>query len=131
MKRFDRLTAASLRRSKPGLHHDGLGLYLQITAAQGGGVNRSWLFRFDFAGRDGRLVLWTVHTVGLAEARDLARQARLKRLQGVDPIEQREQAKASKIAASFKSITLEQACNAYLAAHRDEWRNQQHRQQWP
>jgi integrase len=129
---INRLTAAALRKSKPGLYHDGLGLHLQITASKDGKrVNRSWLFRYAVNGRDRWMGLGGTHTVGLAEARELARQARLQRLQGVDPIEARRSDRAAQVAASAKAITFEQAATGYIAAHRDEWRSERHAQQWP
>jgi hypothetical protein len=41
--------SAFIRQSetrKTRLHHDGGGLYLQVTTGKDGGTNKSWLFRF-------------------------------------------------------------------------------------
>jgi Arm DNA-binding domain len=66
---------------------DGGGLYLQVTRGQGGVLNRSWIFRF--AGGDGRerkMGLGSLHTIGLADAREKANACRQLRLEGIDPI---------------------------------------------
>src|SRR5262249_30916380 len=50
---------------------------------------------------------------------------------GIDPLEHRNAQRAAASAASMKSITFEAAAHAYIAAHRGEWRNQKHAQEWP
>jgi hypothetical protein len=35
----------------PGMYHDGMGLYLQVTAGKGGKARRSWIFRFQMGSR--------------------------------------------------------------------------------
>ena len=47
--------------------------------------HESWLFRYCLQGREHRIGLGPPHTVGLAEAREKARQARLLILGGRDP----------------------------------------------
>ena len=75
-----RLSAAALRRNKVGLYADGGNLYLQVTEAEGGGFNRSWLFRFKVGGKDRWMGGGSTHTVSLAEAREWAREQRKLRL---------------------------------------------------
>jgi hypothetical protein len=41
-----RLTSAALKRKRVGHFRDGLGLWLQVSHAKGGGFNRSWVFRY-------------------------------------------------------------------------------------
>src|SRR5262249_28558746 len=43
----------------------------------------------------------------------------------------RDAQRAAADAASMKSITFEAAAHAYIAAHREEWRSQEHAQEWP
>jgi hypothetical protein len=64
------LTALKVARLKePGRYADGLGLYLQITLS---GV-KSWILRYERAGRERWMGLGPLHTVSLKEARERAR----------------------------------------------------------
>jgi integrase len=127
-----RLSAADLRRNAPGLYGDGYGLWLQVTLAKDGTRrNRSWVFRYTANGRVREMGLGSLATLGLAEARERARQCRVQRLDGIDPIEHRRQQRAATAAASMKSVTFEAAALAYIAAHRETWRSEAHAQQWP
>jgi integrase len=121
---------ASFKSLKPGLHCDGGGLYLQVSEAAGGGRNRSWIFRFTLAGRVHDMGLGPVHTVSLAEAREQARQCRLLVRQGLDPIEHRNAEIAKNLANARVVVTFDQACAAYIAAHRSSWSNPVHARQW-
>jgi integrase len=127
-----RLTAAALKRNKIGLYADGGGLYLQITEAKNGGVNRSWLFRFKVGkDRDRWMGLGPTHTISLAQAREKARQARAQRLDGVDPIEQRNATRAAEAQASAKAIKFAEAADGYVRAQAASWRNAKHAAEWP
>jgi integrase len=129
---INRLTGADLRRSKPNLHADGGGLYLQITAAKNDpSVNRSWLFRFAINGRERWMGLGALNTVPLGEARERARQCRLLVLDGIDPIDARQERRAKEAAAAERLITFDECAAAFIAAKRNEWRNQQHAAIWP
>lgn len=131
-KGINRLSATDLRRNKPGLYFDGGGLALQVTAARDGkGFSRSWIFRWTRGERTRSMGLGSVITVSLAEARAAALECRKLLLAGIDPIAHRDSERAAKVAASAKSMTFEQAAGAYIAAHRAEWRSQQHAAEWP
>ncbi|NCV26046.1 MAG: DUF4102 domain-containing protein, partial [Betaproteobacteria bacterium] len=63
--RAARLTVKEIqRKTTPGLHGDGGGLWLQITKT---GV-KSWLFRFMVKGKAYGMGLGPLHSVTLAEA---------------------------------------------------------------
>jgi integrase len=129
---FHRLTAAALKRNKIGIYADGGGLYLQITKAKNGGVNRSWLFRYKVGkDRDRWMGLGPTHTISLAEAREAALQCRKARLAGIDPIAQRAERRAAEAQASAKAITFAEAADGYVRAHAASWRNAKHSVQWP
>jgi integrase len=129
---INRLTGADLRRSKKGKYPDGDGLYLQVTPSKGGKfVNRSWLFRRVVNGRERWMGLGSLNTVSLVEARERARQCRLMVLDGIDPIEAREQRRAQEAAASKRVISFDECAAAYIAAKRNEWRSQKHAATWP
>ncbi|MDR2014691.1 MAG: Arm DNA-binding domain-containing protein, partial [Azoarcus sp.] len=58
--------------SKPGKYSDGGGLYLQITK----NLSKSWVFRYQINGVEHYKGLGSLHSVGLNQARKLARRAR-------------------------------------------------------
>jgi len=129
---ISKLSGADLRRSKPGTYGDGGGLWLQVSAARDGKRrNRSWVFRYTTNCRTREMGLGSLDTLSLAEARERARKCRQLRLDGIDPIEYRNAERAAKAAESAKSITFEAAAHAYIASHRETWRNEKHAQQWP
>jgi integrase len=131
---INRLSGADLRRSEPGLYGDGNNLFLQVSASRTDRkqINRSWSFRYvDTAGRTREMGLGSLNVIGLKEARELAREYCALRLRGTDPLEHRNAQRATAAAASMKSITFEAAAHAYIAAHRGEWRSQEHAQEWP
>ena len=113
-----RLSAAKVRNAKPGLHADGGGLYLQVTCGKDR-VSRSWLFRYSLpeiiisaSGKPHRRTrdagLGPTATVSLSEARELARQYRQLRLQGIDPIEQRRAQRAAAALDAARSMTFDE-----------------------
>jgi integrase len=111
---------------KPGRHFDAHGLYLQITPA---GV-KSWLLRYQVAGRERFYGLGPLHTVSLAEACERARRARLLILDGIDPIDARKAERAERALAAARKMTFEQAAKAFFEKHESKWGNAKHRQQY-
>jgi hypothetical protein len=101
MRTIGRLTHNKIKNAKPAggktvLLCDGAGLWLQISTGKAGQINKSWLFRYAATGtkisRTGReyrrervMGLGPLHTVTLADAREMAREARLLVLQGKIP----------------------------------------------
>src|SRR5436309_10568703 len=122
----NRLKAVDLPRVKPGMYHDGGGLWLQVRAG-----SRSWLFRYSRDKKAKVMGLGPLHTIGLADAREKAREARRLLLDGVDPIEAREAHRAAQRVSAATAITFKQAAEAYIAAHEVGWKNAKHRAQWP
>lgn len=68
--------------------------------------------------------------VTLAQAREKARAARNRVEQGVDPIEERRQARSALAAARAATRTFEDCVTGFMKAKESEWRNPKHRQQW-
>ena len=122
----ERLTALKVARAKPGLHHDGRGLYLQVT--EGG---RSWVLRYTINRRARWMGLGSAHDLTLAMARERATEARLLKLNGTDPIEQRRAEREARRLAGAKTMTFRQCAEKYIASHENGWRNDVHRKQWP
>ena len=81
----------------PGLYAVGgvPGLYLQVAPGQG----RSWVLRYQYAGKRRDMGLGPLDTFGLAKARERAIELRQKIAEGIDPIAQRKAAKAAKKSA--------------------------------
>ena len=127
----NRLSARTIATAKkPGIYSDGAGLCLQVTANVSGNVTKSWIYRFMLAGRPRKMGLGAVHTFTLAEARELARQARQKLAGGIDPIEHRLAQKEARRRDEAENITFRDAADRYLAAHESGWRSAKHRRQW-
>ena len=64
------------------MHHDGGGLYLQITEGRSG-INKSWLFRYTVGKKSRYLGLGIYPFVGLSDAREKAGHARKLLGQGI------------------------------------------------
>jgi integrase len=122
-----RLSAIQVARAKTkGMLADGGGLYLQV----GETGNKSWIFRFAAEGKTHDMGLGSLHTIGLAEAREIANEQRQLRLKKIDPIKHRKAQRASQRLADAKTMTFDQCRDAFLASHQVSWRNKKHRQQW-
>ena len=79
------LTAQQVKaRKAPGMVADGGGLYLQVSP----GGAKSWVFRYQIAGKRRDMGLGSVDDVSLAEARDRARDARKQVKDSIDPIDE-------------------------------------------
>lgn len=102
------------------------GLYMQITPNGG----RSWILRTTVGKARRDIGLGGFPTVTLAHARDKAREARDKIERGLDPVAERQAAKAALIAASGRGLSFEKAVESYLKAKLDAFKNAKHRQQW-
>src|SRR5262249_41318809 len=122
-----KLSAMAVANTKaPGLHGDGGGLYLQVSA----NGSKSWIFRFKLGGRTRYMGLGSLRTLSLANAREAASKCRVLRLQGLDLIEQRQDTRAAARLYATKTITFDKCRDAYIAAHQAGWRNAKHRSQW-
>ena len=86
-KRAAGLSARTVQTIKtPGMHADGHGLYLQVTASGA----KTWIFRYSPDGKRRReMGLGSTSLYGLAEARQKAQDARRLVAEGIDPIEAR------------------------------------------
>lgn len=61
--------------------------------------------------------LGPLHTVSLAEARDVAHRLRQQLLEGVDPIGARDKTRKGRMVADTAALTFGQCCEHYVAAH--------------
>jgi integrase len=122
------LTARQVEtRRVAGLVADGGGLYLQVTDSG----SKSWVYRYQVAGKRRDMGLGPLSLYSLAEARRIAVDARRLVAQGIDPIEQRRSDRAAKAIADAKAMTFKACAEAYIASHQAGWRNPKHAAQWP
>jgi integrase len=101
------------------------GLYLQVRSGA-----KSWVLRFEQHGRERFMGLVSLRIVGLKEARERAKLARLRLLDGVDPIEQRRAAKSAAQQAAVRKLTFSEAAQRYFDQNESKWRNANHRNQF-
>jgi len=139
-ERIGRLKQKQIEHARPDkgrrviLISDGGNLYLQATIAKdGAAVNRSWLFRYEMDGERHDMGLGPLHTLGLADARQRALELRQQIKRGLDPLDERKEAKAARLAnkaQQAKAVTFKQCAEMYLDVHADRWKNPKHRAQW-
>jgi integrase len=120
-----RLTKRQVETASPGRHGDGGGLWLQVTDSG----SRSWLFRYQRDGRPHWMGLGSADTIGLADAREGARLARLALLEGFDPLEARRAQRAEQRRRAAATIVFRDAAKAVIEAREGGW-NAEHARQW-
>jgi integrase len=120
-----RLTELQVQRAGKGWHNDGGGLYLRIEGRQ----QRWWVFRYGAGGKHYH-GLGPLHTIGLAEARERARQCRKLLLDGADPISAGKARRAAVALEAANAKTFAQCVDAYYDAHCAAWTNHKHAREW-
>lgn len=114
-----RLSARKVATAGEGKHEDGKGLRLVVSATGA----KKWVFRFTFNGKRREMGLGSFPTISLERARALAHDARLKIVDGIDPIQSREDQR--KVIPSFQAYALE-----YIKLNKAGWSNEKHQTQW-
>ena len=115
-----RLSARAVQTlTKRGYHADGGGLYLLI----GPTGAKSWVLRYQRAGRRREMGLGPATAVSLADARQAAIAQQKMLVAGDDPI-------AVRRAARSAGATFGEAADAYIASHRAGWKNDAQADQW-
>lgn len=124
-----KLAPVALKTLGDGWHADGGNLYLFVR-----GDSRGWVFRFVAPdGKRRNMGLGSQHAVTLAEAR---KQAALLREQVKhptaphDPLAARQESRLAQKLSARKHMTFKACALAYIEAHRAEWKNPKHAQQW-
>lgn len=114
------------RAKKPGLHAVGgvVGLYLQVAPTGAA----SWILRVTVGDRRRDIGLGSFPTVTLEGARNRAREAHDKIRAGVDPAEERREARAKLIEQRAGAVTFDQCAEKYIAAHEKGWSAKSHGQ---
>jgi integrase len=125
-KRAAGLTVRHVQSKRPGWYADGGGLYLKVTTTG----SRSWVYRYQIAGKRRDMGLGPYPDITLAEAREKATDARRQKLGGIDPLAAKAAARGTARVAAAKAMTFRQCADAYIAAHQAGWRNAKHAAQW-
>jgi len=126
-RRIHRLTAIAVaKKSAKGRYADGGGLYLQV-GEKGG---KSWMFRYSRNGQEHEMGLGAVTTFSLAEARLRANRCRQLLADGIDPLEDRKEKRASALVEATNARTFDECTVAYIRAHRPGWKSAKHGEQW-
>jgi integrase len=113
------LSARKVATAGPGRHSDGRGLLLVVRPSGA----RSWILRYQVAGRRRDFGLGPWPEVSLAEARERALAARRLTKAGRDPIAERRREQG-------QGMTFRSAAEALIEAKRPGWRNAKHAEQW-
>jgi integrase len=127
----NRLTAVAVRNlDEAGYHHDGGGLYLQVSPTK----TKSWVLRYTLNKSVRYMGLGSAADWTLAEARERAHKYRQLLADGIDPQTFREQERLHRTAqeteASRLRRTFAECAKEYHEANADDWKNAKHKDQW-
>lgn len=111
---------------EPGLFADGNGLYLQISKTGA----KSWVFRYQIAGRRRDMGLGSLSVFGLSEARQKAAAARRMVAEGIDPLDAREAERAAAAVVAPTVATFRQCAESFIETNKAGWSNPKHAAQW-
>lgn len=120
----NRLNAKFVANTKKiGNHLDGDGLYLQVREGSRG-ISKSWVFRYQLNKRVREMGFGALKDVSLQEARLKLAESRKLLLDGKDPLYERNLKK------SISVPTFWECCEAYIDAHKSDWKNYKSELQW-
>ncbi|MGO3692822.1 tyrosine-type recombinase/integrase [Marinobacter sp.] len=137
-KKTKEMSAAEVKRlmhsvSKSGNAYNALhsvggvsGLLIQVTPSGA----KSWIYRTTIGTKRRSIGLGGYPDVSLAQARDIAREYRELVKAGIDPIEQRQQARLDLITAQLARITFDDAAVKYISEKAKEFKNPRQRKHW-
>ena len=121
-----KLTVADVKAARtPGKTYvDGGGLRLTVRA----NGHRTWELRYMRNRREREMSLGDAQYITLAEARKKADEARSKLAHGIDPLDQRQEARAASKPADL--TTFQKVAEEYITLHGPAWKSAVHREQW-
>jgi integrase len=126
-RQLQRLSTKAVESQKrAGYWPDGGGLYLQVSPTR----TKSWIFRYTRHGKTREMGLGSMQTVGLADARRKATDARRLLSEGIDPLDTKKAKILEQSLAKARTITFSQCARTYIASHAPKWKNQKHASQW-
>jgi integrase len=138
MRKTELLTDRAIRNAKPDKGKtikrllDGDRLYFQCSKSATG-VNRNWVFRYELDFERHDYGIGPYPAVSLAEARRRAGELRLLLLDGIDPLQERIEARKERLAAKAKRAkaqTFKECAQRFYELHRKGWKNEVYRKQW-
>lgn len=115
-----RLSVRQVQTLGAGMHADGDGLYLQVTATGA----RSWILRYQVNKRRREMGLGAFPLFGLADARQRAQEAKRLIADGIDPIESRK-SQGTIVGAKWGDIA-----DAAIESFRHGWKDSRQEDQW-
>jgi integrase len=123
------LTQRRIERTRqPGRYRDRggpvRGLLLQIS----GGGAKSWVLRYELAGREHMMGLGSVSEFSLKEARERARAARQLLADGIDPVGAKHKAQQAAKLAEQRTLTFREAASRWFDQNESQWRSEKHRE---
>ncbi len=127
MASINKLSHSLVKSAKEvGLLSDGGGLYLQISKVG----TKSWLLRFKLHGKRREMGLGSYRDISLADAREMAADARKLVTKSIDPIEQRKATQKALAKKAQGKKTFKQCALEYIASMEAGWKHPKHSQQW-
>ena len=130
---LNKLNVKTVEKAKtPGRYSDGGGLYLVVrkSSREGEMGSKAWVLRFTIDGRKRDLGLGAAQDVTLAQARELAVEARALVKNGIDPIEAKDTQPDLIDFANREDLTFGEYALGYVETVTPHFRNPKHRQQW-
>ncbi len=126
-KKVKQLSEVKLKTlTSPGAYPDGDGLYFQVTKTG----SRSWFYRYQHNGKQRKQGLGSYPTVKLAMARDKAVACKQLLIDGIDPIQDRQQKKLAAQLKANSQKTFRFCAEQYIDSKKGEWSNAKHVYQW-
>ena len=103
-----------------------VGLCKQVSSSS----SASWILKASINGQQKELGLGSCRTVTLRDAREKARQLRLQIASGIDPIQQKRQAKLDHWRKKQRTKTFDEVAGLYIESIAAQWQNRKSRAQW-
>lgn len=137
-KKVEALSAVEVKRlshaiSKDGEPYNALhpvggvpGLLLQVTPSGA----KSWIYRAVVGTKRRNIGLGGYPAVSLAKAREKAQEMRELIQQGVDPVEQKKEARRELIRQQLATMTFKDAAEQYIKKKAKDFKNDRQREQW-
>tara|TARA_R110002049_G_scaffold118032_1_gene271894 strand:- start:114 stop:1370 length:1257 start_codon:yes stop_codon:yes gene_type:complete len=131
----EKITALFVRHIKrPGRYCDGGNLYLLVRNSTSkkspDSINKSWAFRYSRNDKQTWMGLGPYPDVSLAEARELATDARKQLLKGIDPLTDKRARKRAARRAHDDILSFAECAEKYIDAQAPGWSNPKHIDQW-
>ncbi|MBE7159054.1 MAG: integrase arm-type DNA-binding domain-containing protein, partial [Rhodospirillales bacterium] len=101
------------------------GLHLRVTSG-----HRGWVLRVLVGEKRRDLGLGPYPEIGLAEAREKARDVHKLLREGVDPLSSKRAQRSALLARRAAEKDFDWCVDEFLKSKSDEWKNAKHRQQW-